>query len=165
MRLYELDYNNYTQQDITGEVKSKKLSLFDLRIPGERRDPKTPLTRLYFYLISRRQFTVYYTTDPATGCVSHTSYVTGPSYKFPFMGKNDIHIGPCHTGPEFRGKGLYKQVLRSIHKDHISTKSRAYMLVAEDNIPSIRGIEACGFRHTGSAEKSSLLKTYRRLPK
>ncbi|MBR4308998.1 MAG: GNAT family N-acetyltransferase [Oscillospiraceae bacterium] len=165
MRLYELDYSSYVQQDITTQIQRKKLRLFDLRLPGEENSLKTRLGRLYFCLISKGRFTVYYATDPETGNVLHTSYVTGPGYKFPFMHKGDIHIGPCYTAPQARGKGLYKQALRTIHRDHSAGKGRAYMLVAEDNTPSIRGIEACGFLHTGRAEKHSLLKIYRRLPK
>ena len=165
MRLYELDYKSYDHQATDTAIRCKKLRLFDLRLPGEDRSPKTLAVRLYFYVISGGRFTVYYAADPLTGSILHTSYVTGPSFKFPFMHKGDIHIGPCYTSPDARGRGLYKQALHSIHGDHAAGGAHAYMLVAESNIPSIRGIEASGFQFVGHAERNPFIKSiYRRIP-
>ena len=164
MRLYKIDYKDCPALPVDSGVRRKKIGLLHLFIEGERKSLKTLLGRLYFYLISKGSFSIYYTLDPERGTVTHSSYVTGASYKFPFMHKGDIHIGPCRTAPEHRGKGLYKQVLRAVLQDQQGSDHAAYMLVAEDNLPSIRGIEACGFRHEGSVEKHSPLKIYRRVP-
>lgn len=59
-----------------------------------------------------------------------------------------ITIGDCFTDDRYRGLGIYPMVLRSIAKGH-GEKVQVYVLVAPDNIPSIRGIEKAGFQFLG----------------
>jgi len=162
MRLYALDRGAWEASSADLPVEKKNISLFSLFIDGEKRSVKTMIGRAFFYLTARGRFWVYYVTDRGSGQVIHTSYVTEKSFKFPFMSPGEIHIGPCYTAPSHRGRGIYRKVLRGICADRRETNSRAYMMVHEDNLPSIRGIEAAGFRHIGSVERTALLKVYRR---
>ena len=162
MRLYALDRGAWEMSSADLPVEKKKISLFSLFIDGELRSVKTMIGRVFFYLIARGRFWVYYVTDSPSGQVIHTSYVTEKSFKFPFMSRGELHIGPCYTAPSHRGQGIYRKVLRGICADRRQTHNRAYMMVHEDNLPSIKGIEAAGFRHIGSVERRGLLKVYRR---
>lgn len=159
MRLYALDRGACREASVDISVKKKKVSLFSLSVEGEEASLKTRMGRAFFYLIARGRFWIYYVTDGESGQPVHTSYVSGRSFKFPFMSQGDIHIGPCNTVPSHRGRGIYRKVLRVICGDG---KDRAYMMVHEDNLPSIKGIEAAGFRHIGAVERTGLLKVYRR---
>ncbi len=159
MRLYVMDCNSCGEIPGDLSVKKKKMSLFSLSVEGEAASLKTCVGRAFFYLIARGQFWIYYVTDGETGQLVHTSYVSGRSFKFPFMSKGDIHIGPCRTAPSHRGQGIYGRVLRVICGD---SKNRAYMMVHEENLPSIKGIEAAGFRQIGTVAKTGICKVYRR---
>ena len=163
MRLYELKYKGYNGAAPDIAVKVKKVSLFSLFIKGEKRGIKNILVRSMFCLSSKGSFRIYYVTDEG-GKPIHTSYVMGPTAKFPFMEKGDIHIGPCRTDPDHRGKGIYRKVLRAIHADHCHDGySGAYMIVLEENLPSIKGIEAAGLTHVGRVERQGVRKIYRRV--
>ncbi len=76
-------------------------------------------------------------------------------YKFPFMGKKSLHIGPCFTEPEFRGKGLYPYLLTYIMND-IPTASAFYIICSETNTASRRGIQKAGFTFLGIGYKTKL---------
>lgn len=163
MRLYELNYETYRPTAVEPKVESQKISLFRPFLKGEGRSLKTLLVRGLFWLQSKGDFRIYYVRENGNGKPIHTSYVIGASGKFPFMERGDIHIGPCTTDPDHRGKGIYKQVLRTIHADHCTHRSRAFMIVHEDNLPSIKGIEAAGLTHVGTVERQGIRKIYRRV--
>ncbi len=160
MRLYALEHHNESEGNTERVVLEQKISPWRLSVKGEALGFKAKLGRLVFWLLSKGHFRVFYVTAPETSRVIHTSYVMGRSFKFPFMKKGDIHIGPCQTDPEQRGKGIYKAVLRHITRQTVH--KTAYMIVAESNLPSIKGIEGVGFCHIGTVERSRFLKVYRR---
>ncbi len=163
MRLYELDYGTYKPCPTEGKVESQKISFFHPFIRGEKKSIKTFLVRILFYVQSKGNFRIYYVREDRENTPIHTSYVCGASRKFPFMEREDIHIGPCHTAPDHRGKGIYRKVLRAIHTESCGKFKRAYMIVDEENLPSIKGIEAAGLTHVGTVERSGLQKIYRRV--
>ena len=163
MRLYELNYETYRPTAVEPQVERQKVSLFRPFLKGEGRSLKTLLVRGLFWIQSKGDFRIYYVREDGNGKPIHTSYVTGASGKFPFMESGDIHIGPCITDPDHRGKGLYKQVLRTIHADNCTDRSRAFMIVHEDNLPSIKGIEAAGLTHVGTVERQGIRRSYRRV--
>lgn len=161
MRLYEIACKTQ-EESLSPEVKVKKISPFALVLEGEKPGMKTLLGRLLFYMLSKGNFRIYYVTEDTSGIPIHTSYVMGRSFKFPFMEKNTLHIGPCYTAPTHRGRGIYRKVLGAIVKSNGKDYSKAYMMVAEDNLPSVKGIEAAGFCPVGTVERSRFLKIYRR---
>lgn len=163
MRLYEMDYGAYRPCPTELKVESQEISFFHPFIPGEKKSVKTFLVRILFYVQSKGNFRIYYVRGDEENKPIHTSYVCGASAKFPFMGKTDIHIGPCYTDADHRGKGIYRKVLKAIHAENCGAFSRAYMIVDEENLPSIKGIEAAGLRQVGSVERQGLRKIYRRV--
>ena len=73
-----------------------------------------------------------------------------PVYKF--LPKNGIHICYCETVPEARGKGYYPLLLKYIQNDMLNQDF--YMIVDEDNISSIKGIEKAGFIRYANGQKT-----------
>lgn len=71
---------------------------------------------------------------------------------FRFMPCDGIHIGPCRTVPDERGKGYYPYLLRKIVE---STEKDCYMIVNETNQSSIRGVLKAGFVEIGRGYKNS----------
>ena len=71
---------------------------------------------------------------------------------FSFMPFNGIHIGPCRTEEEERGKGYYPYLLSRIIES-IPSKD-FYMIIADNNLSSIRGVEKIGFKKYSKGRKT-----------
>ena len=76
-----------------------------------------------------------------------------PMFKF-IDNKTGIHIGPCYTIAEERGKGFYPLLLQHIMEENPCRDF--YMMVHEDSIASQRGIAKVGFRKIAQGVKTKL---------
>lgn len=77
--------------------------------------------------------------------IIHMSYVFKNNLLSRQLGfKNYFTIGDCVTLPEYRGKGIYPNVLKKIVAD-FSTENLV-MFVNKTNLSSIKGIEKGGFK-------------------
>ena len=72
--------------------------------------------------------------------------------QFPFMPKNSLHIGPCVTMKDERGRGYYPYLLLRIVLDNPTKK--CYMIVSPKNLPSTRGVIKAGFRPFAKGHRS-----------
>lgn len=73
-----------------------------------------------------------------------TADVTSWIPQLPFMPKKGLHVGPCVTMKEERGRGYYPYLLQRIVLDNPTKEF--YMIVSPENISSIRGVVKAGFR-------------------
>ena len=131
-----------------------------LCIPGESLSLKAWLGRLYFWLISRGKFCIFYLQHK--GKIVHTSYVVPPCGKFSFLHEGDFEIGPCMTVGDYRGRGCYPYVLNAITERKACGTGNYYMIVRDDNSASVKGIEKAGFRLCGTVTRSRIRKAYRK---
>lgn len=74
--------------------------------------------------------------------------------QFPFMPKNGLHVGPCFTIKDERGRGYYPYLLNRIVLDNPSKE--CYMIVSPKNIPSTKGVLKAGFRPFAKGCKTRL---------
>lgn len=123
---------------------------------GESHNWKTTVSRLRFALSSKGKARIFYVK--VDGKVVHTSYVIPRCRKFPFLKENDFEIGPCCTDKEYRGLGIYPQVLNYIVYSNGAGGETYYMIVSQDNISSLRGIKKAGFDLCGEVFKTKLKK-------
>lgn len=86
--------------------------------------------------------------DPA---IAHYSYVVRKDFRFPFMGRDELHIGPCWTAPVARGRGLFPAMLQQIAHDFPG--KRLWMFTQVDNHASRAGIAKAGFAEVGSGRR------------
>lgn len=142
-------------------IKVFQPNLFSWKLPKERLSIKTLLVRMMFYAITWGKARVVYATSES-GDIMHTSYVIPKCIKFPFLQKYDYEIGPCVTNPQYRGRGIYPNVINYICGHFAQEGTVFYMIVNANNTPSIRGIEKAGFEKCGTVEKSGLLKAYQK---
>lgn len=72
------------------------------------------------------------------------------------MKKGDIEIGPCQTKETYRGKGIYPFVLYQILKDYGKRNRNcvAWMIIADNNIASVKGVEKVGFKLDGKVKRN-----------
>lgn len=159
-KLYKLSANSEIDKSSQYLVKKFNPNFFRLSInPSEKPSFKTKLMRIYFYIITKGNFEIYFVENNRE--IVHTSYVLGNCFKFKFMKKNDIEIGPCYTNKEYRGKGIYPEVLRTICYERKSLITNIYIFVDENNISSIKGIEKSNFDFDGNLKKG-MLGTYQK---
>lgn len=62
---------------------------------------------------------------------------------YSFLPHKGLHLCYCEVIPSERGKGYYTSLLEYISND--KQEEDLYMLVEQDNLPSIKGIEKAGF--------------------
>lgn len=145
------------------EIGNKKLKIQKFKIgknrrlyiSGEIKSIKITLSRLIFLIITLGKSYIYYCKDN-TGKVVHTSYAIPKCIKFPFLSNNDYEIGPCMTIPEYRGKGIYPQVLNYITYSCGGRDTKFYMLVNPTNESSIKGIKKANFKFCGKVIATKL---------
>lgn len=158
---YLLFKKNYmsSANPVANQIKKQKISLFHLFLPCEAKSLRLFLSRLYFVVLSLGKFWIFYCNDKENNLV-HTSYVVHSRIKFPFIQKNGFEIGPCFTEEHFRGKGIYRNVLKKITSDKTFQGCSFFMIVDDNNIPSKKGIVASGFEQVGFVKKT-FAKIYR----
>lgn len=162
MYLYKIDSANVQNMPLNGgddiDLKVFTPSIRNFFLTGEKFEIKKLSVRVMFQILTLGKAKIYYVQSGKE--IVHTSYVIPACIKFPFMDKNGLEIGPCHTNPAFRGKGIYPKVLTEICRRKSKSTSSFYMIVDETNLPSIRGIEKAGFVRCGSVHKSKISKRY-----
>ena len=162
--LYRFD-GTTENHDENDEVKEFK---FSIKAPAFCRVCKAKKTKEYndFYteirwmLISKLKLRIYYIeTD---GVLVHSSFCTPKTFKFPFMNKNDIHIGPCFTDPMYRGRSIYPAVLRHIARlqKQLPECGNLYMIIEENNRASREGVKKAGFTEVAELYRKGRLKKY-----
>lgn len=115
---------------------------------------------LFWFLFTRGRYRIYYVKDEA-GKVIHYSHVLPKFFKFPFMQRGDLQIGPSWTDPARRGQRIYPAVIAHILRREQRQGRCFYMMAAEANRASCRGIERTGFTPCGIGEKQGWLGIYR----
>ena len=162
MHLYNIDYTDVKNMPMNScdeiDLKVFTPSLHCLFLKGEKVGIKTALVRLLFQVMTLGKAKIYYVQREND--IIHTSYVIPACAKFPFMKKDDLEIGPCYTYPAFRGRGIYPKVLSEICRRKCNDTSSFYMIVDENNLPSIKGIEKAGFVRCGTVQKRKISKRY-----
>lgn len=96
-------------------------------------------------LISRRK-KKYFIQDK--GVLVHQSFLFNTVFLLQLIHKKGVVIGDCYTHPDYRGKSIYPSVIHSIAKEVLqnATNKAVFMIVNQDNLSSIKGIEKAGFK-------------------
>lgn len=121
------------------------------RLYAHRYEQQPPLPLyLFWFLASNAGYQTYYVEHRRKAV--HVSHVLSRSFKFPFMSKGELHIGPCWTAAEFRGRGIFPAVLSRIARDNPG--KTFWMLTDESNVSSQRGIMKAGFQPVGTGVRA-----------
>ena len=91
------------------------------------------------------------------GVLVHRTCIFPRHYKFPFMAAGDLQAAAIWTAPELRGCGLGRTVLQEVLQRLADPARTLWYLVRDDNHPSIRLAEKCGFRLLGQGGLRSRL--------
>ena len=107
-----------------------------------------------WYIFTLGKFKIVYLLDGDT--VVHYSYITPKTFRFPFMGKNDIMVGPCFTNVYYRNNGVFTKVLRLINS--VYCDKDLWICANLNNAASIQAFVSSGYNFYSIAKISRLSK-------
>ncbi len=148
------DYQNINlKSDILSEytLTILKPGIFDLRKFGQGF-----VVNLFWYIITLGKFNMLqlsYLKD-----VVHFSYIIPKVYRFPFMKRGDIQIGPCVTFEKYQKRGIYSAVLQYLISEYYTQNRTLWIYCNENNEASRKTIEKVGFKYFGDASINKLSK-------
>lgn len=105
------------------------------------------LKKLLWFIITGGRMKIFYIIDGKN--VAHYSVILPKNFRFPFMKKGDLQIGPCFTYPSHRGIGLYTLALKLIPLLFSKQTDLFWIYTTETNRISQRTIEKAGFGFQG----------------
>lgn len=117
--------------------------------------PFNSINNAYWHIGSFRRFfrwSIYDSINRQEIAYSHTTYGV-PHFQFIRKLGGGYFVGPDATLPSERGQGLHPLILWSILSSAKETNKQIFVLVSQENIASIKGIEKAGFRRVGYAIK------------
>lgn len=106
-----------------------------------------------FRVFRDKGYAIYIIREKQTGRAVHRSHVFPRWFRFPFMEPGDLQIGDTYTEPDHRGKKLAEVALAKIASDLAQEGRTLWYVVHEDNAPSIRVAEKCGFQRLGAGQR------------
>lgn len=119
-------------------------------------DKSELIKRYLWYFITFGKLRILYIMDGDK--VAHYSFIIPKNFRFPFMSKDDLQIGPCYTNPEYRGKGLYTHALRLIPLIFFKRTKIFWIYTTEKNAISQHVIEKAGYIFQGLMNASGFLR-------
>lgn len=111
--------------------------------------------RFLYYLILNHVFSIFIIYR--NNNIVHYTMILSKSFKFPFMGKDDIQFGPSWTHPDERKQGLMKFALHTYIKKFNKQERKYWWVCRENNTVSRIAIEKKGFNLYGIGTKKSIL--------
>lgn len=126
---------------------------FELRIV---RPHSNSIHDILWNICSFGKYREYKLIDVSNGKTVSKAQVMPKILIFPFMKNDGIHIGPCSTDSQYRGRGFYPTLLKKIMLDYRSKVKDFYIFCDSNNIASIRGIEKTGFKCFAKGVKNKL---------
>ncbi len=162
MCLYRCTDTPIRVPDSAGEgrrVVRFKPTVFHVLMKEDRRNPSLWLRNFFWLCVTFGRFYVYAVLDGDQ--VIHSSCVMEKCYKFRFMKKGDIHVGPVETVTRCRGQGILPHVLADvIRKDF--PDAGMYCVIRDSNTASQKAFAKAGFTRIGTVKKTKMLKMYHR---
>ncbi len=159
LKLYRIDKRQ--EKEPTGLPFSDdlRMEVYEPSIFRAFPDKSEFIRRKLWLLITLGNYKVIYIKKD--GIIVHYTYLIPRNFRFPFMGKKDIQIGPSFTYPEYRNLGIYSKVLRLIPSLFGETGTIFWIYTSQKNTTSQRGIEKSGFEFVANMKISSLLRILR----
>jgi len=122
------------------------------------------LLYMFWYIFSLGNYRIFYVRNREHRVVAY-SHLLPRIFKFPFMSRDDLHMGPSWTDPEYRNRGIHTYMKHTL-LEKFDQRGRAFWAVVEArNTPSIRVQHKNGFEEVGRGYKSRYLGIYTMKPR
>lgn len=119
----------------------------------------SPIVNLLWYLTTLGRFSILVLLDKDV--VVHYSYITPKVFRFPFMGRKDQQIGPCVTHPDYRGKGVFTNVLKLIPAFYSKKCDLVWTYTTQNDIAAQKAFGKAGYGFYSDADMSLKTKIVR----
>jgi len=104
-------------------------------------------------IFSNRDYCVLMILDKDKKLI-HRSCVFPRYFRFPFMRHNDLQIGDTFTDGKCRGQGFATYAILKITESLKMENRNFWYITDNNNKPSVRVIESCGFNKVGYGERT-----------
>ncbi len=101
-------------------------------------------------------FLIYYNNKE----VANYSVVLPKYFRTPFLGKNDLQIGPVGTAENHRRKGLAFSTIQKIFEFYKDRNIKFWYVARKENEPSLLLAEKIGLKKYGEGAKKGILKKF-----
>ncbi|MBE0675149.1 MAG: GNAT family N-acetyltransferase, partial [Bacteroidales bacterium] len=119
-----------------------------------------PFLNFMWYITSRGRFNILLLLD--NELIVHSVYVTSKTYRFLYMGKDDINIGQAMTLPEYRGIGIGTALFKVIVAYYADRPRYLWANCALNNKASQRVFEKMEMKFVAYARMSMLTRIIRK---
>lgn len=106
-------------------------------------------------LFTARVFKIYLVYDQEK--LIHYSFFFGKSFKFPFIQKDDIFLGPIWTSNEYRRKGISFNAIKEIILSFGDKVNHFWWMCDEKNTGSRKLAEKLGFLKYGKVKRDAMM--------
>ena len=117
------------------------------------------LRNLLWYIFTMGKYRILFLTD--ANLIIHFTYLTPKMFRFPFMKRRDLQIGPCETIPEYQRKGIYSSVLKLVLEVCAKSERSIWIYTAPNNLASQKAIVKSGFKFYSEITMSGITKRMR----
>jgi hypothetical protein len=118
-----------------------------------------PFINFLWYLITKGDIKVLLLFDG--NVMVHSFYISPKTYRYSYMGKNDINLAQAMTKPEYQGKGILTNVLKLITSYYAGKSADVWVYCHISNMASQKANVRAGFEFVGYAKLSRFTRIVR----
>lgn len=127
-------------------IKSFKVKYINVYIYRMDRITETNVLSLNYQIDKTRIHKKWRYSIKELGSIIHVSYLYDSIFLLKLLNKKGPVIGDCFTKKQYRGQSIYPYVINSIALESIKKGGKeVFIVVNQDNLSSIKGIEKAGF--------------------
>ena len=117
------------------------------------------LLYLFWFMMTWGRYSIIYLRNEDE--LIHYTHTLPRFFKLPFLGANDLEIGPAWTNEAYRGKGIFPAVINYAVQTYREKGRSFYIFSHMDNIASQKAIEKAKFSVWGKGYKTDVLGIYK----
>ncbi|MCK5676913.1 MAG: GNAT family N-acetyltransferase [Flavobacteriaceae bacterium] len=159
---FRFDDENYESNNdwkYTMTMKEYQLEQFSPTILNLKKHDANTLLYIFWFIMTLGQYKIIYLKKDDD--LIHYTHILPKFFKLPFLGLNDLEIGPSWTAESYRGKGIFPMVIKYVVETFKEKGRRFYMFAHIDNISSQKAIKKAGFYMWATGYKTDFLGIYK----
>jgi RimJ/RimL family protein N-acetyltransferase len=121
------------------------------------------IRNLLWNIISLKRYTILLLYD--NDILVHSKGITCKTYRFGYMGKNDLHHQQAFTNPDYRCKGILTNILKLIPSYYKKDHKLVWVYCDVVNTASQKAIEKAGYKFVSYAKMNTFTKIVRLVDK
>jgi RimJ/RimL family protein N-acetyltransferase len=152
---YELD-NNLKHTTI---LKEYQVEQFIPTLTRLKKHDANTLLYIFWFIMTAGKYKIIYLKKEDD--IIHYTHILTKFFKLPFLGLNDLEIGPSWTKRSYRGKGIFPGVINYVIQCFGKQGRDFYIFSHIDNQASQKAIKKSGFHLWAKGYKTDFLGIYK----